>query len=208
MFFGADAGSIGLAMSSQRTTLLTPEEYLAIERRAERKSEYFEGVMYAMSGASYGHVLIVDNLNYELKLQLKGGPCRVHSSDLRLRVAQNGLYTYPDLMVICGGPQFADDRRDTVVNPVLIVEVHSESTQAYDRGKKFEQYRRLPSLREYLLAAQDAPRIEQWTRQPDDSWLMTETSGTDACIRLASIDCLLPLAGIYDQIEWPPAEKE
>ena len=195
-------------MSSQRTTLLTPEEYLEIERRAERKSEYFEGEMFAMAGASYAHVVIVDNLNYELKLRLKAGPCRVHSSDLRLRVAPNGLYTYPDVMVICGGPEFADDRRDTVVNPFLIVEVLSESTQAYDRGKKFDQYRTLPSLREYLLVSQDAPRIEQWTRQPDDNWLMAETSGMDASIRLASIDCVLPLAGIYDQIEWPSAGKQ
>jgi Uma2 family endonuclease len=126
----------------------------------------------------------------------------VYSSDLRLRVAPNGLYTYPDVMVICGGPQFADDRKDTVVNPVLIVEVLSESTEAYDRGKKFEQYRALPSLREYLLVAQDAPRIEQYTRQPDDRWLLSETSGGDTCIQLASVDCVLPLAGIYDQIEW------
>jgi Uma2 family endonuclease len=111
-------------------------------------------------------------------------------------------------MVICGGPEFADDRRDTVVNPVLIVEVLSESTQAFDRGRKFEQYRTLPSLREYVLAAQDAPRIEQWIRQPDDNWLIAETTGMDASIRLASIDCVLPLAGIYDQVEWLPAQKE
>jgi Uma2 family endonuclease len=195
------------AMSSQRTTLLTPEEYLEIERRAERKSEYFRGEMFLMAGASYAHVVIVGNLFHELRLRLKAGPCRVHSNDLRLRVAPNGLYTYPDVMVICGGPEFADDRRDTVVNPFLIVEVLSESTEAYDRGKKFDQYRTLPSLREYLLVAQDAPHIEQWTRQPDDNWLRAETSGRDANIQLASIDCVLPLAGTYDQIEWPPAEK-
>jgi len=195
-------------MSSQPSTFLTPEEYLEIERRAERKSEYFHGEMFAMAGASYAHVVIVDNLNHELKVRLKAGRCRVHSSELRLRVAPIGLYTYPDVMVICGGPEFADDRRDTVVNPVLIIEVLSESTEAYDRGKKFDQYRTLPSLREYLLVAQDAPRIERWIRQPDDNWLRAETSGGDASIRLASIDCMLPLAGIYDQIEWPPAERE
>src|SRR5580704_10178289 len=189
-------------MSSQPSTFLTPAEYLEIERRAERKSEYFQGEMFAMAGASYAHVVIVGNLSHELKLRLKAGPCGVYSSDLRLRVAPNGLYTYPDVMVICGGPQFADDRKDTVVNPVLIVEVLSESTEAYDRGKKFEQYRALPSLREYLLVAQDAPRIEQYTRQPDDRWLLSETSGGDTSIQLASVDCVLPLAGIYDQIEW------
>jgi len=195
-------------MSSQRTTLLTPEEYLEIERRAERKSEYFEGEMFAMAGASFAHVVIVGNLTHELKLRLKAGPCGVYSSDLRLRVAPNGLYTYPGVMVICDGPEFADDRRDTVVNPILIVEVLSESTQAYDRGEKFEQYRTLPSLREYLLVAQDAPRIEQWIRQPDDNWLRAEASGREASIQLASVDCVLPLAEVYDKVEWPAPEKE
>jgi Uma2 family endonuclease len=195
-------------MSSQRTALLTPEEYLEIERKAERKSEYFQGEMFAMAGASLEHAEIIINLGRELSLRLKGRPCHVYSTDVRLRVAPNGLYTYPDVMVICGDPQLADDRRDTVVNPVLIVEVLSESTEAYDRGQKFEQYRTLPSLREYLLVAQDAPRIEQWIRQPDDHWLRAETSGRDASIQLASVDCVLPLAEIYDKIEWPAAEKE
>jgi Uma2 family endonuclease len=194
---------MGTAMSSQRTTLLTPEEYLEIERRAERKSEYFKGEMFAMAGASLAHVVIVGNLGRELGNLLEAGPCGVYSSELRLRVSPDGLYTYPDLMVICGDPQFADNRGDTVVNPVLIIEVLSESTEAYDRGKKFDQYRTLPSLREYLLVAQDAPRIEQWTRQPDDNWLMAETSRMDASIRLASIDCVLPLTKIYNKIGWP-----
>jgi Uma2 family endonuclease len=208
MLFGANAGSMGKAMSSQRTTLLTPEEYLEIERKAEWKSEYFQGEMFAMAGASFAHVVIVGNLGRELGNRLEAGPCGVYSSELRLRVAPNGLYTYPDLMVICGEPQFADDRRDTVVNPVLIVEVLSESTEAYDRGKKFEQYRSLPSLREYLLVAQDAPRIEQWICQPDDHWLRAEASGRDASIRLASIDCVLPLAKIYNKIEWTAEETQ
>src|ERR1700722_11097606 len=170
-------------MSSQRTTLLTPEEYLEIERRAERKSEYFEGQMYAMAGASHAHVLIVDNLGREIGIQLKGGPCRDYSSELRLRVGTNGLYTYPDLMVICGDPQFVDNRTDTVVNPVMIIEVLSESTEAFDRGKKFEQYRKLASLREYVMVAQDTPHMEQYVRQMDGHWLLAETSGTDASIR-------------------------
>jgi Uma2 family endonuclease len=195
-------------MSSQRTTLLTPEEYLEIERRAERKSEYFQGEMFAMAGASFAHVVIVGNLGRELGNRLKTGPCGVYSSELRLRVAPNGLFTYPDVMVICGGPEFADDRTDTVANPVLIVEVLSESAQAYDRGKKFDQYRTLPSLREYLLVAQDAPRIEQWIRQPDDNWLRAESSGLDASIQLVSVNRMLPLAEIYDKVEWPPAGKE
>lgn len=192
-------------MSSQRTTLLTPEEYLEIERRAERKSEYFDGQMYAMAGSSFEHGMIVFDLGRELANHLDGGPCGVHLGELRLRVAPNGLYTYPDLMVICGDPQFADNRRDTIVNPVLIVEVLSESTQAYDRGRKFEHYQTLPSLREYLLVAQDAPRIEQRIRQADGHWLASELSGLDAGIRLASVDCVLPLAQMYKRIKWPPS---
>jgi Uma2 family endonuclease len=187
--------------------LPTPEEYLEIERRAERKSEYFQGEMFAMAGASFAHVVIVGNLGRELGNRLEAGPCSVYSSELRLRVAPNGLFTYPDVMVICGGPEFADDRTDTVVNPVLIVEVLSESTEAYDRGGKFEQYRKLPSLLEYLLVAQDAPRIEQFTPQPDGHWLRAETSGRDASIYLASIDCVLPLNKIYNKVNWPSAEK-
>jgi Uma2 family endonuclease len=198
----------GKTVSPQPSTFLTPEEYLEIERRAERKSEYFQGEMFAMAGASLAHVVIVGNLGRELGNRLEAGPCSVYSSDLRLRVAPNGLFTYPDVMVIRGDPQFADNRGDTVVNPVLIVEVLSESTQAYDRGKKFEQYRTLPSLREYLLVAQDAPRIEQWIRQPDDNWLRADISGGDATIQLVSVDCLLPLARIYNKVSWPPAEKE
>jgi Uma2 family endonuclease len=195
-------------MSSQASKYLSPAEYLEIERRAERKSEYFEGQMFAMAGASYEHGVIVMDLARELGNQLEGGPCGVQSSELRLRVAPNGLYTYPDLMVICGAPQFADNRRDAMVNPILIVEVLSESTQAYDRGGKFAHYKTLPSLREYLLIAQDVPRFEQWIRQPDNNWLMAETNGRDASIQLASMDCMLPLAKIYKRVEWPLAERE
>jgi len=195
-------------MSSQRTTLLTPEEYLERERRAERKSEYFHGEMFAMSGASRPHVLIVTNLVRELSQRLKARPCEVYSNDLRLRISPTGLYTYPDAMVVCGEPQFADDQKDTLLNPVLIVEVLSESTQNYDRGHKFQQYRTLPSLLEYLMVAQDAPRIEQYARQPDDRWLLSESSGKDASIQLASVGCTIPLAEIYDKIEWPDAPRE
>jgi Uma2 family endonuclease len=189
-------------MSSQRTTLLSPEEYLELERRAERKSEYFHGEMFAMSGASRRHVVIVNNLGGELRQRLKKRPCEIYSNDMRLRVAPNGLYTYPDVMVACGEPQFADDQSDTLLNPVLIAEVLSDSTENYDRGRKFEQYRTLPSLSEYVMVAQDAPRIEQYTRQPNGHWLLAETRGLNASVQLASIDCALPLAEIYDKIDF------
>jgi Uma2 family endonuclease len=193
------------AMSSQRTSLLTPEEYLEIERRAERKSEYFQGEMFAMSGASRPHVLIVTNLVHELMLRLDARPCEIYSNDMRLRVTPNGLYTYPDVMVTCGEPQFADDQSDTLLNPVLIVEVLSESTRDYDRGRKFQHYRTLPSLIEYLTIEQDEPRIEHWTRQQEDHWDFVAIDDLAKSVELASIGCVLPLAEVYDRIEWPGA---
>jgi Uma2 family endonuclease len=145
---------------------VSPEEYLEQERLADRKSEYFQGEVFAMAGASPRHVSIVTNAVIELGQQLKRKPCRVYPADLRLRVTSVGLYTYHDVMVICGEAQFADDQEDTELNPVLIVEVLSESTRDYDRGRKFQHYRKLPSLAGYLMIEQDEPHIEHWTRQP------------------------------------------
>jgi Uma2 family endonuclease len=188
-------------MSSQPTTFVSPEDYLAQERLAERKSEYFQGEVFAMAGASPRHVWIVSNLNGNLWQQLKGKPCRVSASDFRLRVTPAGLYTYPDV-VVCGEPQFGDDQKDTVLNPVLIVEVLSESTRDYDRGKKFQQYRKLPSLIEYLMIEQDQPHIEHWTRKPENHWDFVEFDDLAQSIELTSIGCVLPLTEVYDKIEW------
>jgi Uma2 family endonuclease len=135
-------------MSLQTKTYISPEEYLALERKAEYKSEYFAGEMFAMSGASPRHVLIVTNVVAELRSQLKQRPCTVYSTDLRVRVSPTGFYTYPDVVVVCDQPQFADEQRDTLINPTFIVEVLSESTKDYDRGEKFEHYRTLVSLKE------------------------------------------------------------
>jgi Uma2 family endonuclease len=190
-------------MSSQPTSFLTPEEYLEQERRAEYKSEYFGGEVFAMAGASYRHSLIVTNLMRELSLQLKEGPCEVHAGDLRLGVTPTGLYTYPDVMVICGDVKFADNQKDTVLNPVVLIEVLSESTRDYDRGRKFQHYRALPSLKEYLTVAQDEPHVEHWTRQEEDRGLLVEYSNLSQTVRLASIGCVLPLAEIFHKIEWP-----
>lgn len=192
-------------MSAQPKTLLSPEEYLEQERRAEYKSEYFAGEVFAMAGASRRHGLIVTNLIAELRQQLKGKPCEVYSGDLRLRVTPAGLYTYPDVMVVCSDVQFADDQKDTVLNPVVLIEVLSESTSDYDRGRKFEYYRTLPSLREYLTVAQDRPHIEHWTRQQEDSGNLVEFNSLSQTIRLASIDCVLPLREIYDKVDWVTA---
>jgi len=188
-------------MSANATTFVTPEEYLEQELQADYKSEYFNGEVFAMAGGTPPHAAIIINVAGELRQRLKGKPCQVYS-DLRLRVALTGLYTYPDTMVVCGDLQLAEGRKDTVMNPVLIVEVLSESTRDYDRGQKFEHYRKLPSLSDYLTVAQDRPFVEHWTRQSPNSWLLVEFADLGQSIPLASISCILPLAEIYDKIEW------
>lgn len=190
-------------MSLQPKTHLTPEEYLAIERKAEYKSEYFNGEMFAMAGASERHALIVTNVVAELRGQLRHRPCTVYSTDLRVRVSPTGLYTYPDVIVVCGQAQFADDQKDTLLNPTLIVEVLSESTKDYDRGGKFEHYRSLASLSEYVLIAQDKHHVEHFVRQPDNRWLLSETNRLEDTIHLPSIASNLALAEVYDKVELP-----
>jgi Uma2 family endonuclease len=191
-------------MASLAAQRLTPAEYLAIERAAETKSEYFAGEMFAMAGASPPHVLITSNVTAELNAQLKGRPCRVYSSDLRVRVSETDLYTYPDVVVVCGEQRFDDEKGDTLLNPTLIVEVLSETTEAYDRGDKFGHYRRLLSLQEYVLIAQDRQWAERYTRQEEGTgWVLTEVSGPAGVMALPSIGCELALADVYDKIELP-----
>jgi Uma2 family endonuclease len=189
-------------MAAQPTTLLTPAEYLELERRAEYKSEYFQGEVIAMAGASRRHALIVTNLVRELSRQLKGKQGEVFSNDLRLRVTPAGLYTYPDVLVACSDIQFADDQKDTILNPVLLIEVLSDSTRDYDRGRKFEYYRMLPSLIEYLTVAQDKPHVEHWTRQQEDRGLLVEYNQLSQTIPLGSIACVVAMTEIYDKIKW------
>ena len=187
-------------MASQPKTSFTPEEYLELERKTERKNEYLNGEISAMGGASPRHVLIVTNVVRELSSQLKGRPCSVFSTDLRVRVSPEGLYTYPDVAVLCGPPQFSDSRRDTLTNPTLIVEVLSKSTKDYDR-EKFEQYRSIESFREYVLIAQDRPHVEHFVRQTDNTWLLSETSKPDDAVSLPAIGCQLQLAEVYDRLD-------
>jgi Uma2 family endonuclease len=137
-----------------------------------------------------------------LHQKLKSRSCRVYSTDLRLRVSPTGLYTYPDIMVVCGQPEFADDRRDTVVNPVVIIEVLSDSTKNYDRGEKFRHYRGLKTLAEYVLVDQDSIHIEHFVRQSDGRWVMTEIDSPAESLQLSSIGCIVPLADVYDKIEF------
>ena len=187
---------------------LSPEEYLARERRAEVKSEYHDGEVFAMSGASRAHNLIVTNFVRELSLRLRDRDCEVYPSDMRVKVDPTGLYTYPDVIVVCGEPAFEDEHVDTLLNPTLLIEVLSESTEAYDRGKKFEHYRKLETLQGVVLVTQDEAHAERFTRQPDGQWLLGEASGLEAALHLASIDVTLPLADIYDKVLFDDEETE
>jgi Uma2 family endonuclease len=181
---------------------LTEAEYLALERRAEFKSEFYDGEMFAMAGGSPTHSLIATNLAGELRARLKGKPCLPYNSDLRLKIEATGLCTYPDLSVVCGPLQFAPGQDDTFVNPTLLAEVLSDSTEAYDRGKKFEHYRQIPTLREYLLVSQKEPRIEQFLRQPNGEWTLREAAGLAAVLTLVSLDITLSLAEAFANVQF------
>ncbi|MCA1614338.1 MAG: Uma2 family endonuclease [Acidobacteria bacterium] len=190
-------------MSSQPTTYLTPAQYLTVERGAEDKNEYIDGEVVAMTGASRKHNLIAVNVTSELRGQLKGRSCEAYASDMRVRVPSGRLYTYPDVVVVCGEPRFEDDHLDTLLNPTLIVEVLSNSTELYDRGKKFGFYRTVESLSDYVLVAQDEHRIEHYAKQPDGRWLLAEYSSQEDVIELESIQCRLALGEVYDKVALP-----
>lgn len=184
----------------------TPEQYLALERKTEHKSEYVNGRIYAMSGASREHNLISANVLGELHAQMKGRPCEIYASDMRVKVRDTGMYTYPDVVVACGEIRFEDAHVDTLLTPTVIIEVLSPSTEGYDRGDKFAHYRRLESLQEYILIAPDKGRVEQFVRQ-GQQWLLTEVSGLDAVLYLRSIGCEVALREIYDKVTFPSVEE-
>jgi Uma2 family endonuclease len=190
-------------MATQPKPYLTPEQYLEIERAAETKSEYLNGQMFAMAGGSLNHARIVRNATLALGNQLVDGRCEVFGSDIRLRISPEGLYTYPDAWVVCGEPKFADDQKDTLVDPIVIIEVLSPSTENYDRGLKFLQYRQLASLKDYLIIAQDRVYVEHHT--PGDlrsRWMMDEISDEDVIIDLPSIACTLSVADAYKRVNF------
>src|SRR2546427_1385475 len=175
----------------------TPEEYLALERKADYKSEYVNGQVIAMAWANRSHNLIAGNLYREVSRQLRGRPCEAYISNMRVKVSRTGLYTYPDVVVVCGEIHFEDVHNDTLLNPTVIVEVLSASTEAYDRGEKFAHYRRLESLQEYLLVAQDKVRIEHYVRQ-GAQWVLSEASTLDEAGQPASITCDAAQRGGHD----------
>ncbi len=179
----------------------TPEQYLTLERKAEYKSEYINGCIFAMAGASRQHNQITFNIAGELRTQLKGrAACIAYSNDMRVKVSETGLYSYPDVVATCNEPNFEDSFVDTLLNPAVIVEVLSDSTEAYDRGEKFAHYRRLSSLEEYILVAQHRICVEHYVRQ-GELWIFAETSQLDGIIHIDSIGCTLPLNEIYDKVE-------
>jgi len=187
-------------MSSQVKHKLTAEEYLAIERKAETKSEFYDGEMFLMAGATREHNLISGNIFRRIANGLEGKPCETYTNDMRVRTPATGLFTYPDVVVVCGEPQFDDKEFDTLLNPTLIVEVLSRSTASYDKGGKFADYRTIESLREYVMVAQDRYEIEHHAKQTDGRWVLTDVRGLDANVELGSIECTRSVREIYDRV--------
>ena len=187
-------------MSSRAAeTLLTPEEYLASERKATLKNEYLNGKILASLGASRAHNLITLDIATELNIQLRGRDCEVYTSDMRVRTSPTGAYFYPDVVVVCDTPRFEDNVFDTLLNPIIVVEVLSPSTEANDRGEKFARYQELASLREYILVSQDRIRVEHY-RLIKTQWVKAEFHAHQAVIPLVSINCKLPLRDIYRRV--------
>ncbi|MBK8976926.1 MAG: Uma2 family endonuclease [Planctomycetes bacterium] len=187
-------------MGEPRADRLTAADYLTRERVAERKSEYFAGEVFATSGASRAHSLISVNLLVAFGTQLADGPCETYGADLRVKSVATGLYTYPDGSVVCGEPVFEDDHLDTLTNPTVIVEVLAPSTEAYDRGRKFEHYARIPSLAHDVLVDQFRPHVDVLTRD-GGRWTITAADGVDAALELPAIDLVVPLAELYRRVE-------
>jgi Uma2 family endonuclease len=181
-------------------TPISPEAYLEIERKAEFKSEFHDGEVYAMSGGTYRHSRLKTRLTALFELALRGKPCRPTDSDMRVHIPELGNFTYPDLSIVCGKPEFLDAKQDTLTNPTVLFEVLSESTAAFDRGKKFFYYRHLSSLQDYLLVSQDEPLIEHYSRQPNGGWLFT-TVEAGQILHLASLDCSIAVDEIYHDID-------
>lgn len=188
----------------QALPVFTSEEYLSLERSSEVRHEYVEGFVYAMAGESPEHSTICFNLAVHVGAQLRDSLCRGFSPNMKVRTTPGGLFAYPDLMVVCGELIYHDERRDVLVNPTAIFEVLSYSTEAYDRGEKFLRYRtQIETLQDYVLVAQDQPRIEHFSRQPDGTWPSEEVSGLAGVLTLPSIGCQISMVEVYNRIAFP-----
>jgi Uma2 family endonuclease len=192
-----------VSMAAELKPRLTFEEYLDLESKADYKSEFINGQMYMMAGASPNHNLLTASMITELSLQLKKRPCRVYSSDQLLKIERNENGRYPDVTVVCGQPQYEKHPYlSALLNPTLLVEILSPSNAAYDRDVKADEYRTIASLQEYLLVAQNRIHVEHYVRQSKNQWLLTEYNALDDVIHLASIQCDLVLADVYGKVEW------
>ena len=188
-------------MTAQPQNFISEEEYLLFERASQTKHEYYNGRIYAMTGAKEAHNLIAGNTLAALHRQLRAKPCRVYPSDMRVKVAKTGLNTYPDVVVVCGKPHFSDKVLDTLLNPVVIIEILSASTERYDRGMKFQNYRTIDTLRDYILIAQDQYHIEHFSRQDSGRWVLQEATESTAGVYILSIDCELSIQDVYEKVE-------
>jgi len=192
-------------MSMPAAKRSTVEEYLALELSSETKYEFYDGVIYAMAGGSTPHVRIMSNLGGLLWSMLRGGPCRATVSETRVRVLDNGLYTYPDASVVCGQPEFDEMMgASTLLNPKVLFEILSPSTEGYDRGKKFKLYSAIESLTDYILIAQDEPWVQHYTRLEGGDWQLSQTTSLDSSVDIPSISCELPMGEIYLDVEFTP----
>lgn len=192
-------------MSSEEG-LYTVEEYLAFERVAELKHEYISGEIVAMAGATREHILITGNIARRLGNQLEGKPCETYSNEMRVRATPT-TYVYPDVVVVCDEPQFEDSEFDVLLNPTVVIEVLSKSTEARDRGEKFSDSRANKNVKEIIFVSQHRPRVEQYVRQANDEWIFHEVTDPAGLITLASIECTLSLAEIYERVQFPPPRQ-
>lgn len=193
---------------SKTQKLCTPDEYLALERTANHKSEFYKGRIFAMAGANERHNLIAGNLHAFLRSQLRSHGCKPYIADMKVLVPDTGLYTYPDVSVACGEIRFRDERNDILLNPCVLIEVLSKSTETRDRGWKFQNYWNIPSLVDYVLVSQDTPLVEQFIRKTDDIWTFRRYSGLDAFLELNAVACRVPLREIYLDVSFGAEDEQ
>ncbi|MBK9714627.1 MAG: Uma2 family endonuclease [Kouleothrix sp.] len=179
-----------------------------MERTGVHKHEYYRGEIFALAGSSEAHNLILTNLLTSLNVQLRNRPCKVYPSDMRVKIPKTGLYTYPDVSIVCGTPQFDDAKHDTLLNPLIAIEILSPSTERYDRGKKFQNYRTVATLQEYILVSQDEYHIEHYINLNDGNWLLTSYDAVTMTVHLKTIDCTLTLEDVYNKVDIEPSIED
>jgi len=187
-------------MAIQSKPYYTAEQYFELERTSDSKHEYYDGEIFALAGGSENHNLLAANMSGILYNQLRKRPCKFYPSDMRVRIVKTGLYTYPDLSVVCGAVLFDENDPDTLLNPQAIIEILSSSTEKYDRGAKFENYRSIPTLKDYILVSQDKPLIEHYSWQRDNTWLLIVHDNPQSRVIIEAIECTLLLEDVYENI--------